>query len=217
MLDAITGWLGPAEAQLLHDLAADVRLPQMIVEVGSYQGKSTVALALSAQTPVFSVDPHEPSVGDSFQFGDQDRAALMANLVQAGVAWKVRLWDVQSQYAARGWPGHQIGLLYIDGAHSYEGVKADLDAWLPYVVDGGYVAFHDSNAEQIQWAIAERPDLAYEQTADVTAVYRKAQPAEPEPEPETLGYGYPIEDAPEPERVARTLRKTAKKKVTRRR
>ncbi len=234
ILDDIQGWLGPAESQLLHDLAETIRLPQMIVEIGTYQGKSIVAMALDAQTPCFAIDPHEPSVGDSFQFGDTDRAALMANLVKAGVAWKVRLWDVQSQYAARGWPGHQIGLLFIDGVHSYEGVRADLTSWLPYVAVDGLVAFHDSNAAQIQQAIQGRLDLEYVQTADVTAVYRKV--ALPEPEALELltaesvqniasAFGVPAEmfddkpieyDAPvaeaepftEAERVSKTLRAT---------
>lgn len=197
-LHDIKGWLGDGEAQLLHDLAATIRLPQMILEVGSYQGRSTIALALDAQTPVFAVDPHDVSVGDSFPFGDEDRAALMANLVKAGVAWKVRLLDIQSAFAARCFP-HSIGLLFIDGAHSYEGVKADIEAWLPHVVEGGYVAFHDSNAPQIQQAITECKGLDLMVAADVTQVYRKVTPPEPEPtlkaeiEPEmVIEYGLPL-------------------------
>ncbi len=231
ILDDIQGWLGLEEAQLLHDLAETIRLPQMIVEIGTYQGKSTVALALDAQTPCFAVDPHEPSVGDSFQFGDTDRAALMANLVKAGVAWKVRLLDIQSHVAAQWFP-HSIGLLFIDGQHSYEGVKADIAAWLPYVVEEGYVAFHDSNAEQIRRAIAERDELFQVDAADVTAVYRKVALPEPEAfEPLTaeatqdiasafgvppemfddkpIEYGLPVAEEllTEAERVTKTLRK----------
>jgi hypothetical protein len=35
-------------------------------------------------------------------------------------------------------------LLWIDGDHTYKGVKADFDSWSPFVIPGGVVAFHDS-------------------------------------------------------------------------
>lgn len=40
-------------------------------------------------------------------------------------------------------PDHSLAFLYIDGDHSYEGVKADLAAWAPKVVPGGVIGFHD--------------------------------------------------------------------------
>lgn len=40
-------------------------------------------------------------------------------------------------------PKQSLALLYIDGDHSYEGVTADLRAWVPKVVSGGVVALHD--------------------------------------------------------------------------
>jgi hypothetical protein len=36
-----------------------------------------------------------------------------------------------------------IGLVFIDGDHSYAGVKADFENWFPWVMTGGLVAFHD--------------------------------------------------------------------------
>ena len=34
-------------------------------------------------------------------------------------------------------------MVYIDADHSYEAVKADIDAWMPHVRDGGILAGHD--------------------------------------------------------------------------
>lgn len=36
-----------------------------------------------------------------------------------------------------------LKLVYIDADHSYEGVKRDIEAWVPKLVPGGVLAFHD--------------------------------------------------------------------------
>jgi hypothetical protein len=40
-------------------------------------------------------------------------------------------------------PNNSLDLLYIDGDHSFEGVKKDLEAWYPKVKPGGVIAGHD--------------------------------------------------------------------------
>ena len=39
--------------------------------------------------------------------------------------------------------GKKVDLLFIDGDHSYEGVKKDFEMYSPLVADGGMIAFHD--------------------------------------------------------------------------
>lgn len=39
--------------------------------------------------------------------------------------------------------GRKLDLLFIDGDHSYDGVKQDFEMYSPLVADGGKVAFHD--------------------------------------------------------------------------
>lgn len=41
--------------------------------------------------------------------------------------------------------GEPIDFLFIDGDHSYEGVKRDFEIYSQFVKKGGYVAFHDVN------------------------------------------------------------------------
>lgn len=43
------------------------------------------------------------------------------------------------------WQGGKIDVLFIDGDHSYEGCKADIDAWYPYMRKGGVMLFHDAD------------------------------------------------------------------------
>jgi len=34
-------------------------------------------------------------------------------------------------------------MLYVDGGHSYDAVKRDIEAWVPKVQPGGIITFHD--------------------------------------------------------------------------
>lgn len=36
-----------------------------------------------------------------------------------------------------------VDFLFIDGDHTYDGVRADFEMYSPFVSDGGIVAFHD--------------------------------------------------------------------------
>jgi len=144
---AVDGLLTGREAILLHDLAKEAG-GGCIVEIGSFHGRSTVALAMGSQTgqkaPVYAVDPYLQFVGPlGGAFGPHDKARLLQNLIMTGTAASVWLVHLPSIQAARGWQD-PIALLWIDGDHTYEGVKADFEAWAPLVIPGGIVAFHDS-------------------------------------------------------------------------
>ena len=52
-----------------------------------------------------------------------------------GIKWP----ELAAQHGCR----PQIDLLFIDGDHSYDGVQADIFAWILHVAPGGVVAFHD--------------------------------------------------------------------------
>lgn len=51
----------------------------------------------------------------------------------------------------------EIDVLFIDGDHSYEGCKADIEAWYPYVKKGGVMLFHDCDESSpgVVQAVAE--------------------------------------------------------------
>lgn len=66
-----------------------------------------------------------------------------ANITRAGVANRVTPLLMTSLAALAGWT-KPIGFLWIDGDHSYEAVLQDYYGWLPHVVDGGIIAFHDT-------------------------------------------------------------------------
>lgn len=178
ILRGVDGWLLDDEAALLADLAGEVRAPNVIVEIGSYRGKSTLVMASQAQVPLYAIDPHECSAGDPTYFGIEDRAIWTENVVHAGVADRVLPINLRSQDVARIWDSkaHPVGLLFVDGAHNLASVRADLDGWIPHVKAGnGLIAVHDlaGGFLGVSEAIQERSDLeqAYPLT-DLTVVFR---------------------------------------------
>ncbi len=88
LLDGVDGWLHPAEASVLHEAALRAYQggPALVVEIGSWQGRSTIALASAAraahQGPVIAIDPH---VSTSAFDGDHNLAALRTNLTDRGL------------------------------------------------------------------------------------------------------------------------------------
>lgn len=44
------------------------------------------------------------------------------------------------------WQGDPIDVLFIDGDHSYEGCKADIDGWYPHMKKHGVILFHDCDS-----------------------------------------------------------------------
>jgi hypothetical protein len=129
--------LSPDAAVLLYDLARQV-CEGCIVEVGSYRGRSTVVLARGAEhghgARVYAVEPHEPFVGPrGGEFGPEDRAAFFRNMVRTGAYRTVRLLNTSSEVLAPGWK-EPVALLWLDGDHSYEGVRRDFDAWAPHLL-----------------------------------------------------------------------------------
>ena len=55
------------------------------------------------------------------------------------------------------WLHGMISLLFIDGDHSYEGCKADIDSWYPYMKFEGVMLFHDCDESSpgVVQAVAE--------------------------------------------------------------
>lgn len=133
--------IGDDEAQLLIRLAAGVTAG-CIVEVGSWRGFSTIAIARGARVPVYAIEPHETFEGVmGGNFGPEDRVAFLRNLLRADVVEQVRLVNLSSEVVTAGWT-QPVGLLWVDGDHRYEAVRRDFFCWQPHL--RGPVAFHDS-------------------------------------------------------------------------
>ena len=146
-LDRTEGMTSLAEAKLLYELAREVR-KGCIVEVGSYRGRSTVALGRGSLdghgVPVFAIEPHQTFTGVlGGRFGPADAGAFHRAMLETGCYHVVRLVNLSSEQVAPGWR-LPVALLWIDGDHRYEGVRRDFESWRPYLMAGATVVFDDA-------------------------------------------------------------------------
>jgi predicted O-methyltransferase YrrM len=148
ILQHVDGWLSPHEARLLYEIARLVPVSGDIVEIGSWKGKSTIALAFGIHSSRYSrtiaaVDPHEGIVlPGQKQRMESTRVAFINNIRAAGVQDKVRPYVMTSRQAANKW-NKSVAVLFIDGIHDYQHAKEDFELWAPFVANKGIIAFHD--------------------------------------------------------------------------
>jgi predicted O-methyltransferase YrrM len=142
--EVIPSGLGDS-ANLLYGLVRSMK-PEVCVEIGSALGKSAcyigMALKENGRGMLYAIDPHETTDWN-------DRGAvnsievLHSNLSALGVSEQVTIVRSYSQDAARSWD-RPIDFIFIDGDHSYEGVKRDWELFVPHVKPFGMVVFHDT-------------------------------------------------------------------------
>ncbi len=151
--EAVHGWLTAKEGAFLYDCAKRCTGKGVIVEIGSWQGKSAVFLGAGSQAgngvPVYAVDPHNglPEQGDFKTFD-----IFQNNMERAGLSSVVRPLVMTSEKAAETF-NLPIELLFIDGDHALEMVTRDFELWSPKLALGATIAFHDtcSSPEILAW------------------------------------------------------------------
>ena len=140
-----------SELRRFADIVASIR-PKKVLEIGTLQGGTLCVLTrLSApRATIISVDLPGGKFGGghsklrslvSHTFGKsfQRMHLIRGDSHSEEVATRVR--DITQS----------LDVLFIDGDHTYEGVKHDFVSYAPLVHPGGIVAFHD---------IAEHPEQA---------------------------------------------------------
>lgn len=161
------------ERGYLYQLAAEAPVDAQVVEIGSWMGASTCFLAAGlrgAGAKVFAVDNFQglSMCGEDVTWYQRHFRKLgtnstleifRANFAALGLSARAEPVVSDSLAAARAMADKRgsIDLIFVDGDHSYEACRADIDAWLPYLRKGGVMAFHDfgSRASGVTQAIFE--------------------------------------------------------------
>lgn len=120
--------------------------PTIIVEIGTNMGGSLFCFTKVAQQNalIISIDLPEGLGGGGYPLYRSDFYYSFASKNQ-----KMYLWRLDSHEAntlsklKETLNGQKIDFLFLDGDHSYEGIKQDFEWYSPLVKSGGVVAFHD--------------------------------------------------------------------------
>jgi predicted O-methyltransferase YrrM len=161
---SLEGWFN-MEQQYLELLDAT---PEggTFVELGCYKGKSTSFIGVeihkrkrdinffaidSFQGATNSTDANEIKAYENISEIEESytyNVSLIGNKIKTIVS----LTDEAAQY----FDDSSVDVVFVDGGHSYEVVKADILAWLPKVKKGGIISGHDFNAwEGVNQAVTE--------------------------------------------------------------
>ena len=157
----IPGWFGwrSAQEEAVGHFADGARF----VEVGSYLGRSLCSLAEvvrdSGRTfAIVGVDTCRGSGpegnqqinahGPAVEFGGGTFAGLLhRNILGCGFADSVQLLITDSVSAAGLFGDGSLAWVHIDARHDYDSVRADIAAWAPKVMPGGWLSGDDYHPE----------------------------------------------------------------------
>lgn len=149
-------WYGPSGIMALR--AAYVRtfgVEGRIIEVGCWEGRSTIGLARACHPEiVHAVDTWEGSPGEVSaelaaqrdvyaQFLENIGSATAGNVVPFRMDWR-------TYFAQESGP---IRFLHIDATHTYDEVKANIEAALPDLVVGGVICGDDRHHPPVAQAV----------------------------------------------------------------
>ncbi len=154
----VKGFLDEDEGLRLFDLALEACSLGPCLEIGSFCGKSTIYLGVACKIKgrtLFTIDHHRGSEEQQpgQPYFDSDLFDNTTGLIDSfpyfrAVIQKAELDEVvvpmvtKSSVAARDW-ATPLGLVFIDGGHSYEAVMTDYKCWNPHLLPGGFLIFHD--------------------------------------------------------------------------
>ncbi|MCD4705082.1 class I SAM-dependent methyltransferase [bacterium] len=153
----IDGWLSNEEGELLYNLAKKCNKNGVIVEIGSWKGKSTIWLAKGSQAgkniPIFAIDHHNGSFDEKTKISTFN--AFIKNIKDAKIEDIVHSIVKKSHDASINFK-KPINLIFIDGGHDYQTVKQDFNDWFNKLNDGGVMIFHDSTTRKGVWKIVSK-------------------------------------------------------------
>jgi len=148
----IQGWMSLPELLLLHRLAADVPAGGTVVEVGTWKGRSAIAMcdALDGKDGVsfHAVDTFLGNEGIE-RMHERHGAEIAEDRIYREFLENSRPYPfvevvrLSSAEASTQFETESIDLLFVDADHSFDQVLLDIRNWFGKVKVGGVIAGHD--------------------------------------------------------------------------
>ena len=141
----MSAWQVRSEFEAMVHLVQEAK-PARIMEIGTAKGATLLSWCRIASKQVVSVDLEHGIHGGGYPAAKQQlyrefthgRPGVQLDLFQDNSQIMPTRQKVEAVLA-----GQKLDVLFIDGDHSYEGVRKDFDLWSPLVRPGGIILFHD--------------------------------------------------------------------------
>lgn len=147
----INGWFDLSQAIAIQTFVKQLPPRSKLVELGSFQGRSSVAIAavLPPESVLYCVDHFQGS--EEHKQWNLDVSNLLeaftSNIERFGVKDKIYTLSMSTTEAAQKFEPESVDLVLVDAAHDYDSVKADLLHWYPKLKPGGYLFCDDYQPE----------------------------------------------------------------------
>jgi predicted O-methyltransferase YrrM len=126
----------------LEYLAHAASKSKRILEIGSWKGRSAIAMASNTDGLVYCVDTWSGHLDASDHFSAECFKDFIRNTKGFTNIIPFPLESLQAAAIFQRF-GFQFDFIFIDGRHDYEGVVRDLVAWAPLLAPGAILAGHD--------------------------------------------------------------------------
>ena len=137
----IPGWMTENELSYLAQAAGKSK---RILEIGSWMGRSTLALAENTTGIVYALDTWGGDEMTKHLLEGREPDWLFQQF-KTNTCHCRNIIPIQnsSLAAAKEFQGPGFDMIFIDAAHDYESVKQDIIAWAPWLLPNGIFCGHD--------------------------------------------------------------------------
>ncbi|MBI5800277.1 MAG: class I SAM-dependent methyltransferase [Verrucomicrobia bacterium] len=143
-----------SELAVLAKAATTIAPGREIVEIGTFDGRTTLNLAVNSDpaTPVFTLDlPPDAPTKFALDHGERkfvDKPAPGERYRRCGAPWKDSAGKIVQLLGDSGsfdWSAHfgKAGLVFVDGSHAYDYARHDTEMAFKLVSPDGVVIWHD--------------------------------------------------------------------------
>jgi MMP 1-O-methyltransferase len=154
----LKGFLANEEALRLYELAKEASAIGPCLEIGSYCGKSAAYLGAGCREAggiLYTIDHHRGSEEQQpgQEYFDPDLLDRETGLIDTFRIFRGTMADLglegtviplvaPAAAVARAWRT-PLGMVFIDGGHTFAAAYGDYSAWASHILPGGFLAIHD--------------------------------------------------------------------------
>jgi Methyltransferase domain len=162
--ETVDGWFSFRE--IYQQALTEAEDGAKFVEVGSWYGRSAAWMAVeiansSKQIEFYCIDTWQGSIDSPWmaqhlaRFGGSAKPAFLHNMERGGVRDYIIPVEMPSVQAAQSFADNSLDFVFIDAAHDYANVRADVRAWYPKVKKNGVIAGDDANWPGVRIGVNE--------------------------------------------------------------